>query len=76
MARDYGIVRVHLDDAPLGEPVDLYNFPDVISTGAVPLGSKALDAGNHRLTLEMTGANPAAVAGDKLGLDYVRLSAE
>jgi hypothetical protein len=76
MARDYGIVQVRLDDAPLGGPLDLYNFPDVISTGALSLGAKMLDAGIHRLTLEMTGANPAALQGDKLGLDYLRLTME
>lgn len=75
MARDYGIVRVHLDDAPLGEAIDLYNFPDVISTGVQALGTKTLDAGKHRLTLEMTGANPAAAGGDKLGFDYLRVTA-
>ncbi|MCI0683740.1 MAG: VCBS repeat-containing protein [Gemmataceae bacterium] len=75
MARDCGIVRVLLDDATLGEPIDLYNFPDVISTGALALGTKTLDAGNHRLTLELSGANVAAVGGDKMGLDYVRLTA-
>jgi hypothetical protein len=76
MARDYGMVRVLLDDAPLGEPIDLYNFPDVISTGALALGAKSLDAGKHRLTLEIAGVNPAASGGDKLGIDYIRLSAE
>ncbi len=76
MARDYGIVRVHLDDAPLGGPLDLYNFPDVLSTGALSLGSRTLEAGMHRLSLEITGANPAALGGDKLGLDYLRLIPE
>lgn len=76
MARDYGIVRVHIDDVPIGESIDLYNFPDVISTGALNLGSRALDAGKHRLTVELTGANAAAVAGDKVGLDYLSLTAE
>jgi hypothetical protein len=76
MAADYGIVQARLDDAPLGEPLDLYNFPDVISTGALALGSKTLDAGNHRLTLEITGANPAAAGGGKAGLDYVRVTRE
>jgi hypothetical protein len=75
MARDFGIVRVLLDDATMGSPIDLYNFPDVLSTGALPLGSKTLDAGNHRLTLELTGVNPAAV-GDRVGIDYVRLTPE
>jgi hypothetical protein len=76
MARDYGIVRVHLDGAALGEPIDLYNFPDVISSGALTLGATTLDAGQHRLTLEIAGANAAAVGGDKLGLDYLRLTPE
>ncbi len=76
MARDYGSVRVLLDDVPLGENIDLYNFPDVISTGALAIGSKKLEAGNHRLTIEMTSVNPAAAGGDKLGVDYLRLTAE
>ncbi len=76
MAPDYGIVKVRLDDAVLGSPIDLYNFPDVVSTGAQPLGSHTLEAGNHRLTLEITGVNAAAAGGDKLGLDYLRLTKE
>lgn len=76
MARDYGIVRVHLDGVPLGEPIDLYNFPDVISTGALPLGTATLDAGSHRLMLELVGANTVAAGGDKMGIDYLRLTKE
>lgn len=72
LARDFGIVRVHLDDAPLGEPIDLYNFPDVLSTGALALGSRSLDAGKHRLVLEIVGANPAMVGtAPRIGLDYL-----
>ena len=76
MAPDYGIVQVRLDDTPLGGPLDLYNFPDVLSTGAQSLGSRTLDAGNHKLSIEITGVNPAAAGGDKLGLDYLRLTKE
>jgi hypothetical protein len=76
MARDYGIVQVHLDGESLGGPLDLYNFPDVISTGALSLGSKTLEAGKHRLTVEVKGVNPAAMKGDKVGLDYLRLVAD
>jgi hypothetical protein len=75
MARDYGTVRLHLDDSPLGAPIDLYNFPDVITTGALALGARTLDAGGHRLTLELIGANPAA-SGDMVGLDYLRVTAK
>jgi len=57
-----------------GKTVDLYNFPDVISTGAFPLGARTLDAGPHRLTLEIVGTNPAAAAGGRLGMDYLRLT--
>lgn len=76
MARDYGTVRVLVDSMPLGEAIDLYNFPDVLSSGALPLGTRQLDAGKHRLALELTGANPAATGGDKVGLDYLLLTAK
>jgi hypothetical protein len=76
MAPDYGIVQVHLDDERLGGPIDLYNFPDVISTGALSLGSRKLDAGPHRLTVEFTGVNVATPKADKIGIDYLRLRAQ
>ena len=73
MARDYGIVQFHLDDKPLGEPLDLYNFPDVITTGELTLGERELSAGKHRLSIEITGSNPSAVKAYMVGLDYVRV---
>jgi hypothetical protein len=73
LARDFAIVRLWLDDQPLGEPLDLYNAPDVTSTGERELGARTLKAGNHRLTLEITGANPAALQTYRVGVDYVRL---
>jgi hypothetical protein len=76
MARDYGIVLLKLDDQPLGEPLDLYNYPDVITTGLIPLGQRKLAAGKHRLSLEITGANPSAVKAHMVGLDFVRLTAK
>jgi hypothetical protein len=74
MARDFGIVRIAVDEGNTVTLLDLYNFPDVISTGARPLATLVLDAGPHKLTFEMVGANPAAIGGDKLGIDYVRLT--
>jgi hypothetical protein len=74
MARDYGIVQLALDGAALGEPLDLYNYPDVIASGELTLGSKPLKAGTHRLTLEIKGANPSAVKAYMVGLDYLRLA--
>lgn len=72
-ARDYGIVQVSLDDKKLGSPIDLYNNPEVITTGLVNLGTQELSAGSHKLTFEVTGANPAAAKGYMVGIDAVQL---
>lgn len=73
MARDYGIVQLKLDDQPLGEPLDLYNYPDVITTGVLNLGQRKLSAGKHRLSIEIVGANASATKAYMVGLDFVRL---
>ncbi len=72
-ARDYGVVQVWLDDKKLGAPIDLYNAPDVITTGLVNLGAQELTAGNHKLTFEITGANAAAAKQYMVGIDAVQL---
>jgi len=71
-AIDYGIVRFSIDGKPLGEPMDLFNN-GVITTGEIALGNVELSAGQHRLGLEITGANPKAEPRHMVGLDYVRL---
>jgi hypothetical protein len=73
LARDYAIVTAELDGQPLGEALDLYNYPDVIASGELLLGKRPLDAGPHRLSFTIAGANPAAVKNHMLGLDYIRL---
>ncbi len=73
-ARDYGIVRLAIDDQPPGPPLDLFNTPEVITTGPVSLGTHDLSAGPHRLTVEITGAHPQAVKQYMFGLDYLYLS--
>jgi len=73
MARDFATVRLMLDDKPLGDPLDLYNYPDVITTGVLALGVHKLAAGSHRLTVEITGANRSAMRGYRAGIDYVQL---
>ena len=73
MARDYAIVQPTLDGQATGEPLDLYNYPDVISSGELTLASGALSAGTHRLTFEIKGANPSALKAYMVGLDYLRL---
>lgn len=71
-ARDYGIVQLSLDGQKLGEPLDLYN-PAVIPTGAQDFGVHELKKGDHRLTLEIVGANEKALKAYMAGLDYVKL---
>jgi len=73
-ARDYGIVQLSLDDAPLGKPIDLFNSPDVITTGVVSLGTHELSTGNHSFGVQITGANPQAVKAYMFGLDYLYLA--
>jgi len=75
LARDFATIQVALDGQPLGQPLDLYNYPDVISSGEVPLGQHKLAAGKHRLTLEIEGANASALKAYLVGLDYLRLTA-
>jgi hypothetical protein len=73
MARDYAIVKVELDGQPLRKDLDLYNSPDVISTGEISFGERKLEAGAHRLVVSIVGCNPAAVRAYMVGLDYIRL---
>ena len=72
MARDYGIVQTLIDHQPQGTPIDCFNESDVITTGVLSLGAKNLTAGPHALGLKIEGANPKAVKGYMVGLDYIR----
>ncbi|MEX2213821.1 MAG: PVC-type heme-binding CxxCH protein [Phycisphaeraceae bacterium] len=71
-ATDYAIVQVWLDDRKLGDPIDCYNN-GVITTGVLKLDALELKAGEHRLTIEITGANAKAAKAYMVGVDYVRL---
>jgi hypothetical protein len=73
MANDYATVQFGLDDKPLGKPYDLYHAPDVVTSGVLTLGEAELKEGSHHLTIQITGANPAAVRKYMFGLDYVLL---
>lgn len=76
-ARDYGIVEVSLDGKPVGGgPIDLFNSPDVITSGELDWGLHELTAGEHTLTFKVVGSNPQAVPGHMVGLDYVKLEAK
>ena len=72
-ARDYGVVRLQLDQVVLDPQLDLYNTPEVITTGVLTYRGVQLAEGAHRLSVEIVGANPAAVKNHMVGVDYVRL---
>lgn len=73
-AKDYGVFDLRIDDGkPLLEKVDLFNDPDVITTGELSLGKHELKSGKHRLSVKVAGANPASVKSYMLGLDYLRM---
>jgi hypothetical protein len=71
-AVDYGIVQLSLDGKKLSGPIDLYNN-GVVATGELDLGRHELSAGEHKLTVVITGANEKAVKSYMFGLDYLKL---
>lgn len=72
-ARDYGVVQLGWDDKKLGEPIDLFHSPDVLTTGVLSFENRKLQAGDHRLKIQIVGANPNAVKSYMVGVDYYRL---
>lgn len=72
-ARDYAMVNLQLDGVALGSTLDLYDYPDVRTTGMVPFGVRKLESGTHRLRLETVGANASSVPSHMIGLDCLVL---
>lgn len=71
-APDYAIAQLYLDGEKLGQPIDLYH-ESVIPSGLLALGLRELTAGEHKLSLEIVGANDKAVKSYMVGLDYVKI---
>lgn len=71
-ARDYGTVRMAINGADVGEPIDLYN-DRIVVTEEIDLGTFDLTAGENRISAEIVGANDKAVKSFLFGLDYIRL---
>ena len=71
-APDYGIVQLYLDGQKIGVPLDTFR-PAVRLNDMVRLDPMALTAGEHKLTIEITGANAKAIKSYMVGLDYVKL---
>jgi len=73
LARDYGIIDVALDGKPVATAWDGYNGPRVIHSDELDWGTHELSAGEHQLTLTITGKHADAAPGFMVGLDYVKL---
>lgn len=71
-AADYGIAQLYLDGEKVAGPIDFFN-DGVIVSGVLDLGSHELDVGQHKLTVEIVGANPRAVPEHMVGIDYFKL---
>lgn len=73
-ARDYGVIEAALDGRPIEtSKLDLFNADTVIVTDELDWGTHDLSAGEHKLTIKITGANSQAVQAFMFGLDYVKL---
>jgi hypothetical protein len=71
-ARDYATVKLSLGDRTLGDEIDLYSYPDVITSGVLTYEKQPLSAGDAKLTIEIVGAHPSATPAHFVGIDYVR----
>ena len=71
-SRDCAIVQMYLDDRKLGDPIDPFS-PEMGATGPVSLGTRDLSAGEHKLTIEVTGANENSNNARQVRMDYVKL---
>jgi hypothetical protein len=71
-AKEYAIIQARIDGKKAGDPLDMYNSYWVVPSGEISLGVHHLRAGQHRLTVEVTGKN-AASENTMVGLDYLRL---
>jgi len=72
-ASDYGINTITIDGTAAGAALDAYNSPAVVITPPMDYGQRTLTAGQHTLTLTVTGKNASSV-GYFAGLDYVDLA--
>jgi hypothetical protein len=70
-APDYGIVQLHINGQPLGEPVDLYSAK-VEPAGPLEIGVFKPQGAETTLRVEIVGKNDAS-KGALVGLDAVKL---
>ena len=73
-AHDYGTVTLSWNGGPPTSPLNLFDKDTVRATRELSLGSVDLQPGTATLTVEITGADPAATKGWMFGLDYLRFA--
>jgi putative heme-binding domain-containing protein len=73
-ARDYAIVQLMIDQTPLGDPIDCFNTPEVITTGLIKFAPRQLAQGKHTLKIQIVGKHPEAVPGYMVGIDFLKFS--
>ena len=73
-APKYGIIQLELDGTRIGGPIDLY-APELVPSEPIALGEYDLATGEHRLTVEITGANDKAEKDYSVGIVSVDLKA-
>jgi putative heme-binding domain-containing protein len=71
-ARDYAIIQLLVDDVPIGDPIDGFNSPEVITTGIIKLPAREWTQGKHTLKIQILGKNADAVPGYMVGIDFLR----
>jgi hypothetical protein len=72
-ARDYAIVQLSIDDVPLGDSIDAFNAPEVITTGVLKFAAREFTQGNHILQVKILGKHPEAIPGYMVGIDFLNL---
>ena len=72
-ANDYGIFEITLNDVKLTGKLDLFNSPDVITTGVLNFPAQRIIQNDCKLRVKIVGTNPQAIKRYMFGLDYVRL---
>jgi putative membrane-bound dehydrogenase-like protein len=72
-AKDYAIIQLFIDDAPLGDPIDGFHATEVITTGVLKFAARELQQGKHILKVKIIGKHPEALPGYMVGIDFLKL---
>jgi hypothetical protein len=71
-APDYATVQFYVDGEKAGGPIDLYDAA-VVPADSIMLGPLEFGQGEHKLTVEITGAHPEAQKAYMVGIDQIEV---